>query len=495
MSFSAEKQKLTLVTAVSEMVPYVKTGGLADVAGTLPVVLSEMGHDCHTFLPAYRAVKQKWLGKAKKISEVLVPLDAPGTRHEKGVIWQYQDRPRHTVYFVEHDGFFDRNELYGTADGDFPDNAKRFAFFSRAVLETLRSAVTPKPDIIHAHDWQTALIPVYLKQKYANESTFNGTRTVLAIHNLAYQGVFEKETLAELDLPWELFQIDKMEFWGKINFLKGGLVFADWLMTVSPTYAREVQTPDYGAGLDGLLRNRSGSMTGILNGLDTSEWNPETDRFLWKKYSSRDLEGKIHNKRELQKDRGLENSEEMLLLGLVGRLADQKGLDIILQAIPDILEQPFQLIILGTGSREYHEKLIQLAKQFPKKISVEIGFNNQLAHRIYAGADAFLMPSRFEPCGLGQLISFRYGTIPIVRKTGGLADTVMDVSENPKDGNGFVFSNYSGRNLADATRRAVSTFQDKSKWAALVRRVMNLDFSWKRSAEAYVNLYHEISRL
>ncbi len=492
MSFSAEKQKLTLATAVSEMVPYVKTGGLADVAGSLPVVLSEMGHDCHTFLPAYRAVKQKWFGKAKKISEVLVPV---GGRNEKGTIWQYRDHPCHAVYFVEHDGFFDRSELYGTSDGDFPDNAKRFIFFSRAVLEALRSAAVPKPDIIHAHDWQTALIPVYLKKKYANESTFSGTRSVLTVHNLAYQGVFEKETLPELDLPWELFQIDKMEFWGKINFLKGGLVFADWLTTVSPTYAREIQTPDYGAGLDGLLRNRAASITGILNGLDIKEWGPEADAFLWKKYSSVDLEGKIYNKRELQKDRGLENSEEMLLLGLVGRLADQKGLDIILQAIPEILERPLQLIILGTGSREYHEKLIQLAKQFPKKISVEIGFNNQLAHRIYAGADAFLMPSRFEPCGLGQLISFRYGTIPIVRKTGGLADTVKDISEFPAEGSGFVFSNYSGRDLANAMGRAISIFQDKSKWAALVRRVMNLDFSWKRSAEAYVNLYHEISRL
>ncbi|MBI4431055.1 MAG: glycogen synthase GlgA [Candidatus Omnitrophica bacterium] len=468
------------------MVPYVKTGGLADVAGALPRALSMLGCECHSFLPAYRAVRNNGFGLARKLGEVFVPIR--GNR-EKGVIWSLNDRRNHTIYFIEHDGYFNREGLYGTADGDYADNAERFAFFSRAVIEALRTFPIAPVDIIHLHDWQTALIPIYLKEKYSSESKLGAARTVLTIHNMAYQGLFDKQILPQLDLPWELFQIGKMEFWGRLNFLKGGLAYSDLLITVSPTYAREIQTPDCGAGLDGLLRDRSHDLKGILNGIDTTEWNPGTDPHLGANFSAANLNGKYMNKIELQKKLRLHESRDVMLIGFVGRLADQKGLDILFQALRGILELPVQMVVLGTGDRGYHDKLNQLKLQFPKQLCVELSFNNELAHRIYAGSDVFLMPSRYEPCGLGQLISFRYGTIPVVRKTGGLADTVRDASIDPAEGNGFVFSEYSRSALTDAVCRALAVFREKSRWTNLVHRAMALDFSWKRSAEAYIRLY------
>jgi starch synthase len=398
------------------------------------------------------------------------------------------------VIGIEQRELFDRESLYQNNGVDYPDNLKRFSFLSQAALEML-SQIGWHPDIIHAHDWQAALACAHIAfGPYGRMRQTAGLRTVLTIHNLAYQGLFGREQWALTGLPESAYGIDGLEFYGKINCLKGGLLSAHAVTTVSPTYAEEIQTPEEGCGLDGVLRHRRESLMGILNGIDTEEWNPRTDKALAARYSSGRMAGKSLCKLALQRAMGLPQRQDMLI-GMVQRLAEQKGFDIVLEAMDSLMALPIQLVVLGTGDPVYERQLQERATQFPHKLAVRLHFDNALAHQIEAGADAFLMPSRFEPCGLNQMYSMRYGTVPIVRKIGGLADTVSDVEPRAlKSGlaTGIVFEPYTARAMHEAVRRAVAAYANDSVWSALVRNCMCQDFSWGRSAEAYVGLYERL---
>ena len=364
----------------------------------------------------------------------------------------------------------------------------RFAFLSRAALEAVK-VLGIQPDLFHIHDWQTALLPLYRKVFYRDNALLDKAAVVMTIHNLAYQGTFDKGVVPRLGLPWDVFQIEGLEFHGKVNLLKGGLLYSDFLTTVSPTYAKEIQTPELGAGLYGLLRSRSSDLAGILNGIDTSLWNPASDEMLFDNFDTEDLTGKAVNKRKLQEKLGLEPSESAPLFGCVARLDPQKGFDLVLEIAPQMLKEGAQLAILGSGWEEYVRGFRKLEKEYPKQLSMTEGFQAELAPKIYAGSDFFLMPSRFEPCGLGQMIALRYGTLPVVRRTGGLADTIIDLDENPVEGNGLSFERYKAAELQKTIRRAHAHFADKHAWQKLVERAMRADFSWTRSIDPYLEVY------
>jgi len=432
----------------SEVVPYAKTGGLADVAGSLPVYLKKLKIDIRVCLPKYSCVKEKG---QKALMAGVVP-----------------------VHFIENDAYFKREQLYGTKAGDFPDNLERFSFFSKAVLELLKKE-NFKPDVIHCNDWQTALIPVYLKAIYKDDPFYSGIKTVFTIHNMAYQGVFAKDEYPKLGLGWEYFNIEGFEFYDKVNFMKAGLIFSDFITTVSPTYAKEIQTPEFGCKLEGVLSKRKENLAGILNGIDYDEWNPN--------FSS--PQGKVKNKLALQKERGLPQKADVPLLGVVGRLAHQKGFDLLAEKIDKICAMDVQFVLLGTGDQAIENVLQGIAKKHPKNTSISLKFDAVLAKKIYASSDLLLMPSRYEPCGLGQLISLRYGTIPVVRKTGGLADTITDE-------NGFVFENSDSNELLEAIKKALAVYKNKKAWSAMVKKAMEYDFSWGNSAKEYVKLYKRV---
>jgi len=392
-----------------------------------------------------------------------------------------------TTYLVESAEYFDGRGVYGDNGTDYADSAFRFAFFTRAVLAASK-ALELDPDIYHVNDWQTALLPIY-------QSTVPPVPivpTVLTVHNLAYQGVFPSEWLSRLDLPRELFHIDGLEFYGQLSFLKGGLLTADRLTTVSPSYAREIQTEALGAGLEGVVRSRASRLSGILNGIDPGDWHPGKDEALVAPFSSTRLAGKLLGKQALQQELGLRASARTPLLAAIGRLDPQKGFDVLLEAAPALLSSGrAQLAGLGSGNEELLDAFRRLAVRFPHAVSVNHGFQDALGRRIYAGADLFLMPSRYEPCGLGQMIALRYGTLPVVRATGGLADTIRDLDVDPDGGNGFSFDEYSAAALTAAVRRALRHYVDEKKWALWVRRAMRQDFSWKRSAADYVHVYEQ----
>ena len=454
---------MMVAMVASEMEPFAKTGGLADVAGALPVALGKLGLRVHVFIPRYSCVKETG-------SEVAM---ANGVR----------------VHFVDHESFFSRSGLYGESNGDYPDNLERFGFFCRESLLKMKQAGI-RPDLIHAHDWQAALAVVYLHTQFREDPFFSGIKSVLTIHNLAYQGLFPKEQYPKLGLPWDHFGINGLEFYDKVNLLKGGLIFSRSITTVSPTYSREIQTADQGEGLDGVLRMRSRDLVGILNGIDEETWNPATDQALSLPYDYRQLEKKARIKALLQKEVGLPVDPKAFLIGMVTRLASQKGVDLLVETLPQLTGLKVQLLILGSGDQAIQQAL-EKACAPSKWVRLRLGFDQALAHRIYAGADAFLMPSRYEPCGLGQMISLRYGTIPIVRLTGGLSDTITDVEENPQ-GNGFCFRPYDPQALLEAVSRALGLYQDKRRWEDLQRRGMMTDFSWEASAKEYRNLYERL---
>lgn len=457
---------MKIVMCASEVVPFAKTGGLADVVGALPSALEELGEEIIVVMPAYRCVLKNPQIKLKR----LLP-DVSYASMAKAI----------KVYFVENPAYFDRDGLYGDKNGDYPDNLDRFLFYCRRTLMLLKE-INFKPDIIHCHDWQSALIPVYLKTAYRNDPFFAQTRTLFTIHNIGYQGLFAAEEFSKLNIEQRYFSMEYLEFYGKINLLKGGIVFADLINTVSPTYSKEIQTKEFGFGLDGVLRKRGNDVFGILNGLDYSIWNPQTDKFIPANYSPQDLHRKAENKRYLQQICGLPQEADIPLFGVVSRLAQQKGFDILAEGIDEICRHRLQLVILGTGDIKYHQLLEEMQRKYPEVISLHLKFDDVLAHRIYAGSDIFLMPSRYEPCGLGQLISFRYATIPLVFKTGGLADTVTSQT-------GFVFSEYSKTALIKAIEEAIAAFKDRDKWLELMQRVISLDFSWNESARKYKELY------
>lgn len=481
---------MKIVFCTSEMVPYAKTGGLADVCGSLPAELALLGHDVKVILPRYRQTNQPKFNFKKLDDYIEVPL---GNKTITGNIYSTTGESGIEVLVIDNPDFFDREQLYGTPQGDYPDNDKRFIFFQRAALETLKK-LKFKPDIIHCHDWQTGLIPVYLKTIYAGEPLFKKAKVFFTIHNLAFQGNFPPDTLPTTGLGWSEFTMEKLEFYGKVSFLKGGLVYSDMLTTVSERYAQEIQTETYGCGMDGILKTRTGDLYGVVNGIDQKEWNSETDPDLAATYTVKTLDKKLINKGVLQKENGLSVDSELPLFGLISRLADQKGLDILAPAMESLAHMDIQFVLLGTGEEKYNSMFRDLGKRYPKKFGINIMFDAKMAKRIYGGVDVFLMPSFFEPCGLGQMIAMRYGTIPLVRSTGGLADTVCDFNSKTGKGNGFVFSEYTTKALLDTIGRAVDLYHDKKNWKILQANAMTADFSWKISAKKYIDLYKTAER-
>jgi starch synthase len=480
---------MRIAFVASECVPFSKTGGLADVVGALPPALAAIGHDVDVYLPRYRQTRLN--SSRTLLRSVTVPFD---DQYRFCSVLDGSTYSGVKFYFIDYPPFFDREQLYGTPAGDYSDNAERFALFSRAVLEA--SKIFGAPDVFHCHDWQSALVPILLKTLYADDPAFRSTSSVFTIHNMGYQGQFPPETLPLLMLPWDLFTIGKMEFYGKVNFLKGALVFADFITTVSRKYSQEIQTPEYGFGLEGVLRSRAATVTGILNGVDYNAWSPQTDTFIKARYSPDDLSGKLACKQDLLADFGITTPDLRLpVIGIVSRFAAQKGFDLIAQVIDRVAREELIIVALGTGDKEYEDLFRRLNQQFPKKILVRIGFDNALAHKIEAGSDMFLMPSRYEPCGLNQIYSLKYGTVPVVRATGGLDDTIEPWEARSGRGTGFKFSDYTGEALLATIRQALTAFRDQTGWRTLMRNGMAKDFSWTSSAREYVRIYEKLRQL
>lgn len=474
---------MRIAFVASECVPFSKTGGLADVVGALPPALASLGHDVEVYLPRYRQTR---LNEPRVLlRSVTVPFD------DEYRFCSVLDGGTHAgvkFYFVDYPAYFDREQLYGTTAGDYPDNAERFALFSRAVLEA--SKIFGAPDVFHCHDWQSALVPVLLRTQYGDDPAFHNTSCVFTIHNMGYQGQFPPETLPLLTLPWDLFTIDKMEFYGKVNFLKGALVFADYITTVSKKYSQEIQTSEYGFGLEGVLRARAATVTGILNGVDYKVWSPESDAFIRTPYSRDDLSGKTACKQDLLAEFGVSQPDLRIpVIGIVSRFAAQKGFDLISQIMDRLAREETIIVALGTGDKVYEDLFRRMNQQFPRKILVRIGFDNALAHKIEAGSDMFLMPSRYEPCGLNQIYSLKYGTVPVVRATGGLDDTIEPWDARTGRGTGFKFTDYTGEALLATIRQALEAYKDQAGWRTLMRNGMARDFSWANSAREYVHIY------
>lgn len=476
---------MKILFAASEAVPFAKTGGLADVAGSLPPALAALGHDVRVVMPRYRCVDRRKFG-LKKIASIFVPL---GSWQERCDILQGSLGKNVTVYFINKDVYFDRPELYQTKQGDFPDNAERFAFFSRAVLELCR-AIDFTPDIVHGNDWQAGLVSFFLKTLYRGVSPFEGIKSVFTVHNLGYQGTFWHWDMRYIGDMWAHYTPEGLEFWDRISFLKAGLVYCDIITTVSKTYSREIQTPEYGHGLEGVLAKRAADLYGIVNGIDYAEWDPAKDESIAKKYSAARPAGKAACKLGLLKETGLPASDAPLI-GMVTRLVDQKGLDILTEALPDIMSLGMQCVVLGTGDEKYNRLLAEAAECYSGQMRVLLKYDERRAKQIYAGCDLFLMPSRYEPCGLGQLIALRYGTVPVVRKTGGLADTVQDYNPRTGRGTGFVFEDYTAPALVESLERAFALYSRPNKWKQLMQSCMEQDFSWEHSAKEYEKIYRK----
>jgi starch synthase len=481
------RERLRVLFVASEVEPFAKTGGLADVASALPRVLAAKGHDVRIILPKYRGVEA-----AGPLGTVIPRLAVPiGERTVEGALLEGRLGGTVPAYFVAQDGYYDRPALYGTGDDPFPDNFERFTFFCRAALTALPD-LGWMPQVIHAHDWQTGLVPVYLEALFWDRPAYQDVATVFTVHNLAYQGLFWHYDLPMTGLGWDLFTPAGLEFYGHISLLKGGLVFADLLTTVSPGYAREIQTPEYGEGLDGVLRERSQDLVGIPNGLDTEQWNPATDAELPKRFGAGDVDGKAVCTVSLREEMGLRAPDGRApVCAVVSRLAEQKGVDWVAEAVPGLVQAGAQLVVLGAGEERYERAFADLARTYPGMVAARVGFDEGLAHRIYAGADLFLMPSRYEPCGLGQLIALRYGTAPVVRQTGGLADTVREWRPGSSQGTGFLFERAAGEGFREALQRALVAYRDPAGWRRLVQNAMAEDFSWDASAEAYVTCYRK----
>lgn len=472
-----------ILFAASEAYPLIKTGGLGDVAGSLPRALAGLKQDVKLILPAYADVLNR-AGRLKTVGEF--PLRHYHVRLLAGTL----PGSRVPSYLVDCPELFNRpgNPYLGTDGHPWPDNALRYTLFAEVVVQVANNqlGLNWQPDLVHCHDWQTGLIPALLSRQA------NRPGTVFTIHNLAYQGLFPYQTFLDLGLPPELWHFDGLEYHGELSFIKGGLYFADRINTVSPSYAQEIQTPAFGYGLDGLLRHRHASLSGIINGIDTKEWNPGTDPFLAHTYNRRSLQYKAINKAALQENLGLQQNADPLLIGFVGRLVEQKGVDIILDGLEKIMDLPVQLALLGSGQAAFESALLNAAERYPDRIAIKIGYSESLAHQIEAGSDVFLMPSRFEPCGLNQMYSMRYGTLPVVRSVGGLADTVTDANANKlatKTATGFVFNGDLGADLYQTLTRACELYQDKTRWKTVQLTAMGQDFSWQNSAQEYLKLY------
>ncbi len=482
------KKNLTIVFVSAEAEPYSKTGGLGDVSGALSLALSELGHTVHLVTPLYKAIDRKRYAIPGKGVKIKIPVSS---RQQTAEVVSIK-KGRLSVHFIKQDDYYNRDGLYNTSKGDHKDNAERFSFFSRAVIEAIK-ALKIKPNVIHVNDWHTGLVPVYLKTLYKDDPQFPKTGTLLTIHNLGHQGIFSERAWHLTGLDWGLFSSGLLEFNGGINILKGGLLFADIITTVSDTYAKEIQVKELGCGLDTILRERADDLYGVVNGIDTNIWSPETDKLIPASFSAKNLDGKKICKQELLKEMGLPDGNEPLL-AVVSRLADQKGLDMLGEVIGDILDSGAKLVLLGSGDKKLEKMFTDLAQAKPGKAAVRIGFDEGLAHRIEAGADIFLMPSRYEPCGLNQMYSLAYGTVPLVSSTGGLNDTVENYDPATGKGNGFKFTEFTHEALRTKIQDAVSLFiNDPATWYKIVKRGMKENHSWASPAKVYEKLYRKTS--
>jgi starch synthase len=475
-----------IVFAASECTPWAKTGGLADVVSGLPRALVKLGHKVSVFIPYYRQVAKA----APDAKVVLQSVTIPFPYYNRFV--RILDGGIHggvQNYFVDSPELFDRESFYGTPSGDYPDNAERFGLFSRAVIEATK--IMGVPDVYHVHDWQAAMVAVLMRSTYYFDPALKHVPAVLTIHNAGYQGWFPPQTIETLLLPWDMFTYEKLEQNDTFNFLKGGIVYSDALTTVSRKYAEEIQTPEYGNGLDSVLRQRSGDLFGILNGVDYEEWNPASDPNIAAHYSAEKLAGKKECRRDLLHAFGFENvSDETAVIGVVSRFATQKGFDFIVDIMDRLVEEDVVMVMLGNGEEYYERLLVEMALRHPQHLRVKVKFDNVVAHKIEAGSDMFLMPSRYEPGGLNQIYSLKYGTIPIVRATGGLDDTI---DEQPNGGgNGFKFWGYDSGALLDAIHRALGVFRNKTEWTEMMKRGMAQDFSWEKPAQEYVRVYERV---
>ena len=476
---------MKILFAASECVPFIKTGGLADVVGALAPVLARKGHDVRVILPKYGMMAEEYRQQLRHVTDFYVKL---GWRHQYCGI-EALERQGVTFYFVDNEYYFKRNYIYGLGGDEY----ERFGFFCRAVLDAL-PRLDFQPDVIHAHDWQSGMVPALLRIQYDQADFYHNIRTVFTIHNLQYQGVFGIEQVKDvLELPDDVFTNDKLECFGCANFMKAALVYADEITTVSPSYAEEIQTAYYGERLDGLLRARRNSLSGVLNGIDMQEYDPAADPLIPAPYSAQDLSGRAQCKAALQQSLGLTVDPSVPIIGMVGRLSSQKGLDLVDHVIGQIMEENVQLVVLGMGESRYVNLFSWAEQQYPGRVAARFQMDHQLAHRIYAGADMFLMPSQFEPCGLSQMIALRYGCVPIVRETGGLRDTVLSYNHYNNAGNGFTFFNYNAHDMLFTIRRALRYYHEHPDvWRELQSRGMNGDYSWNASAETYLSLYMSI---
>lgn len=476
--------KITFVA--SECVPFSKTGGLADVVGALPEALAALGHEVDVILPRYRMTQP---GPVEPSASNITLSLSSGFRFaslQRGAVIKGVQH-----HLVDCPEVFDREGLYQSKDGqDYPDNPLRFAAFSLAALEGLKRLGTP-PDLIHCHDWQTSLVPVYLKRLYAEDPFFSGASTMLTVHNLAYQGLYPASTLNQISLDGSLFNVEGMEFFGRVNYLKGGLVFSDFITTVSRRYAAEIQTAEFGCGLEGVLRSRAGRLEGILNGVDYDAWNPATDKLIPASFTPVNTSGKLACKKALLERMGIASPAlSQPVIGIVSRFATQKGFDLIAQLAPKLVQMETVVVALGAGEPQYEQLFRQLAADYPRKFLVNVAYDNELAHQIEAGSDIFLMPSRYEPCGLNQIYSLKYGTVPVVRATGGLDDTIQEF--DGQKGTGFKFEDYSSSALLAALEKAMSFYRQPQAWRRLMQNCMAQDFSWTVSAQSYARIYERL---
>ena len=475
---------MKLLLATSELHPFSKSGGLADMVAALAKALGRAGHRVGVVTPLYRGIRERFPGLKWFDYRIDLPLGLGRARAE---VWTLEPSEGVTIYFIECPEFFDRASLYYENGVDYPDNAHRFIFFSKCVAHLARY-LPWQPELVHAHDWQAGLVPLLLLHQKGREGWTDAPRTCLTIHNLAYQGNFPRAAYDLANLPLDYFNPNGAEFWGQLSCLKAGLAYAHTLTTVSPRYAREITTPEFGYGLDPVLRDRQDVLTGILNGVDYDEWNTTNNPHLKHSYSAKDLSGKAAGKLELQREMGLPVNPDVPLFASVTRLTDQKGVNIQIGALAEMLATDMQFVLLGSGHSDYERAYTNLVRRYPGRIAVRLGFDHGLSHRIEAGADFFLMPSLFEPCGLNQMYSERYGTLPIVRLTGGLDDTVIDLTEDPERANGIKFREYSVRALAKAIRKALVLYQTPALLDEMRRHAMAADFSWERTAQEYLKV-------
>ena len=483
---------MRIVFAASECVPYAKTGGLADIIGALPAAIAKLGHEVTVYLPLYRQV-QKHLQKSQRriaIASLTIPFEHY-SRFVTVVDGGMTDGVQH--YFIDCPELFDRESIYGPPNGEYQDNAERFGLYCRAVIEASKQLGVP--DVFHVHDWQASLVPVMLRTIYYFDPLLKNVPVVLTIHNAGYQGLFPASTVPLLTLPWDVFTVEKMEFWNQVNFLKGGIVYSDTIATVSPRYAQEIQTPEYGFGLDDILRKRSANLRGILDGVDYNHWDPATDPKIAAHFTPEKLDGKLACRKDLLHAFELDHSRpEAPVLGIVARAATQKGFDFIAEIAGRLAEQNAYLVVLGQGEPYYENLFRSIAERYPAHIAVRIAYDETLAHKIEAGCDMFLMPSRYEPCGLNQIYSLKYGTVPIVRATGGLDDTIEEWDAKTQTGTGFKFQGATAAEFWQAIERALKLYPDKAAWQKLMRNGMAKNFSWEGPAAEYVQLYEETVR-